>query len=79
VPADLYLILGVLLGLAFLLGLTLGAALALWRLPYRLARQSGELESLAIRTLQAKQRQLKRVRDRRRGRHLRVAGERQEG
>jgi hypothetical protein len=79
VPADLYLILGVLLGLAFLLGLALGAALALWRLPYRLARQPGELESLAIRTLQAKQRQLERVRDRRRGRHLRAAGERQEG
>jgi flagellar biogenesis protein FliO len=72
-------LLAVLLGLAFALGLTLGAALALWRLPYRLARQNGELESLAIRTLQAKQRQLERVRDRRRGRHLRVAGGRQEG
>jgi flagellar biogenesis protein FliO len=67
-------LLAVLLGLAFALGLVFGAALALWRLPYRLARQNGELESLAIRTLQVKQRQLERVRGRRRGRHLRAAG-----
>jgi hypothetical protein len=69
----------VLLGTCFALGLVVGGALTLWWMPHRLARQNGELESLAIRTLQAKQRQLERVRDRRRGRHLRAAGERQEG
>jgi hypothetical protein len=63
-------LLAVLLGTCFALGLVIGAALTLWRLPYRLARQSGELESLAIRTLQVKQRRLERIRSRRSGRHL---------
>jgi hypothetical protein len=63
-------LLAVLLGLAFAGGLIVGGALTLWRLPYQLARQSGELESLAIRTLQVKQRRLERIRSRRAGRHL---------
>jgi len=67
-------LLAILLSLAFALGLVLGVMLALWWLPRRLARQPGELESLAIRTLQAKQRHLERL-ARRPGRHLRVAGE----
>jgi len=63
-------LLGILLGIAFGLGLAVGAALALWWMPHRLARQPGELESLAIRTLQVKQRHLERLA--RKGRHLRA-------
>jgi hypothetical protein len=63
-------LLAVLLGTCFALGLVVGGTLTLWWMPHRLARQPGELESLAIRTLQAKQRHLERVRRRRAGRHL---------
>jgi hypothetical protein len=69
-------LLAVLLAVAFYLGLMLGAAITLWYLPRRLANQPGELESLAIRTLQHKQAQYERLRDRQ-GRHLRAAGERE--
>ena len=61
-------LLGILLGIAFGLGLAVGAMLTLWWLPYRLARSLDGLNSLAIRTLQVKQRHLERLA--RRGRHL---------
>jgi len=67
-------LLAVLLAVAFGLGLVVGMILTLWWLPFRLARSLDELNSLAIRTLQVKQAQLERVRDRK-GRHLRVVGE----
>lgn len=68
-------LLAVLLGLAFYLGLIIGAGLALWRLPYRLAHQDGELESLAIRVLETHKRRLQRQARRQEGRHLRTAEE----